>query len=44
LSDREILWDIVSYCPSIVGVKNGMTAKKISKTVGMYIGYIGGYI
>ncbi|XP_052809654.1 zinc finger C3H1 domain-containing protein-like [Mya arenaria] len=36
-TDREALWDVVAYCPALVGVTNGTPAKKVPKLLGDYV-------
>ena len=36
MSEKEILQDIVAYCPAVAGVNSAMTAKEIQQLIGNY--------
>ena len=35
MSEKEILQDIVAYCPAVAGVTGAMPAKEVNRLIGM---------
>ena len=37
MSEKEILQDIVAYCPAVAGVTGAMPAKDVQRLIGNYL-------